>query len=84
MIQYNTLNTNLTNSELKKLKSWIKSGTEVTLNLSSKLIGNSNNETNFPHNLLLTDMEVSRICKVFANASSANTKLSKTKFSKIS
>ena len=26
-------------------------------NLSSNLIGNSNNETNFPHKLLLTDTQ---------------------------
>ena len=36
----------------------IKNGTEVTLNLSSNLIGNSNDETNFPHKLLLTNTQV--------------------------
>ena len=41
------------NSQLNKLKSGIKTGTEVTLNLSSNLIGNANDETNFPHKLLL-------------------------------
>ena len=40
------------NSQLNKLKSGIKTGTEVTLNLSSNLIGKAN-ETNFPHKLLL-------------------------------
>ena len=47
MIHYNTLNVKLSNSQLNKLKSKIKNGTEVTLNLSSNLIGNSNDETNF-------------------------------------
>ena len=49
MTQYNTLTVKLSNSQLNKLKSWIKLGTEVTLNLSSNLMGNSNNATNFPH-----------------------------------
>ena len=38
-------------SQLNKLKCGIKNGTEVTLNLSSNLIGNSNDETNF-HKLI--------------------------------
>ena len=49
MTQYNTLTVKLSNSQLNKLKSWIKLGTEVTLNLSSNLMGNSNNAANFPH-----------------------------------
>ena len=36
-----------------------------------------NNETNFPHELLLTDRQVSNICKSFANNSSTDIKLSK-------
>ena len=47
MTQYNTLNIKLSNSQLNELKSAIKYGTEVTLSLSSNLIGNSNDETNF-------------------------------------
>ena len=42
-----------------------------------------NNETNFPHELLLTDRQVSNICKAFANNSSIDIKLSKTQLSKI-
>ena len=83
MTQYNTLNVKLSNSQLNKLKPAIKNGTEVTLNLSSNLIGNSNDETNFPHKLLLSDTQVSKIRKTFANGSSANIKFSKTKLSKM-
>ena len=36
----------------------IKNGTEVTLNLSSNIIENSNDENNFPHKLLLTNTQV--------------------------
>ena len=39
MTKYNTLNVKLSNSQLHKLKPEIKNGTEVTLNLSSNLIG---------------------------------------------
>ena len=44
------LSVKLSNSELNKLKSGIKIGTKVTLNFSSNLVRNSNNEINFPHN----------------------------------
>ena len=54
MTQYNTLNVKLSKSQLNKLKSAIKNGTEVTLNLSSNLIGDSYDETNFPYKSLLT------------------------------
>ena len=56
MIQYNTLNSKLSNSQLNKLKSGIKNGTEVALNLSSNEIGNSYDETNFLHKLYLTNI----------------------------
>ena len=69
MTQYN-INVNLFNSQLNKLKSRIKKkGTEVTLNLSSNVIGDVNGETNFPHNLLLTDRQDSRLRKALANNS---------------
>ena len=56
MTQYNTLNVKLSDSQLNKLKPAIKNWTKVTLNLSSTLIQSSNDETNFPHKLLLTDI----------------------------
>ena len=49
MTRYNTLNVKLSNSQLNKLKSEIKSGTEMILNVLLKLIGNYNDETNFSH-----------------------------------
>ena len=63
MTQYNSLNV----SQLNKLKSAIKSKTEVVLRLSSNIIGNSNDETNFPHELLLTNRQVANLHKAFAN-----------------
>ena len=83
MTQYNTLNVKLSNSKLNKLKSAIKKGTDVTLNLSSNLVASANDETNFPHKSLLTNTQVSKIRKAFANVSSANIKFSKTHLSRI-
>ena len=83
MTQYDTLNVKFSNSQLNKLKSAIIYGTEVTLHLSSNFIGNSNDKNNFPHKILLTDTQFSKIRKAFENDSSANIKYSKTKFSKI-
>ena len=77
MTQYNTLNVKLSNSQLNKLKSGIKNGTELILNLSSNVVGSSNDKTNFPHKLLLTIAQVSRIRKAFANSLQANIKFSK-------
>ena len=67
MTQYNSLNVKLSNSQLNKLKSAIKNETEVVLRLSSNMIGNSDDETNFPHELLLTNRQVANLCKAFAN-----------------
>ena len=83
MTQYNILNVKLSNPQLNKLKSGTKNGTEVTLNLSSKVISNSDDETYFLNKLLLTDTQVSKLRKVFVNNSSANKKLSETQLSKI-
>ena len=81
MTQYNSLNVKLSNSQLNKFKSAIKNETEVVLRLSSNMIGD--NEANFPHQLLLTNKQVSNLHKAFANNSSANIKLSKTLLSKM-
>ena len=78
MIQYNTLNVNLSKSQLNKLKSGIKNSIGVTINLSSNMIGDFNDETYFSHKLLLTATQVLRVYKIFENGLSANIKLLKT------
>ena len=52
-------------------------------NFKSSLIGNSNNKSNFPHKLLLTNTQVSKLPKTFENKASANIKLWKTNLPKI-
>ena len=66
MTQYNTVNIQLSKSQLNKLKSGIKNGTQATINLSKNVIGDSNDETNLPHKLLSTNMQISKIHKTFA------------------
>ena len=74
MTQYNTLNVKLSDSQFHKLKSEIINSTVVTLNLASNLISYSNDETNyFLYKLLLTNTQVPRLQKTFANDSSAKT-----------
>ena len=73
MTQYNSLNVKLSNSQLNILKSAIKIETEVVLTLSSNMTGD--NETNFPHKLLLTNRQVANLRKAFANHLSTDIKL---------
>ena len=51
MTQYNTWN--------------VKYETQVTLNVSSNVIGDFNDDTNFPNTLLLIDTKIPRLCKAF-------------------
>ena len=83
MTQYNSLNVNLSNSQLNKLKSAIKNETDVVLRLSSNMIGNSDDNTNFPHELLLTNRQVSNLRKAFSKNTSTDIKLSNSQLSKM-
>ena len=47
------------------------------------MVGNSGDNTNFPHELLLTNRQVANIRKTFAKNTSTDIKLSKTQLSKI-
>ena len=83
MTQYNSLNVKLSNSQLNKLKSLTKNEREVALRLSSNMVRNSDDETNFPHKLLLTNRQVANLGIAFANYLSTDIKLSKTQLSRI-
>ena len=67
MTQYNSLNVKLSNSQFNKSKSAVKNETDVVLRLSSNMIGDSDDEVNFPHKLLLTNRQVTNVRKAFAN-----------------
>ena len=81
MTQCNSLNLKLSNSLLNKLKSAIKN--ETVMWSSSNMIGNSDDETNFPHKLLLTNRQVANIRKAIANHTSTDIKLSKSQLTKM-
>ena len=83
MTQHNGVNVKLSNSQVNKLKSAIKNENHVVRRLSPNMIGDSNDQTNFPHELLLTDRQVSSIRKAFSNNSSVDIKFSKTRLSKM-
>ena len=55
MTQYNTLNVRLPNLQANKLRFGIKNATEITWNISSNVIGDSN------------DKQVLKFCKAVAN-----------------
>ena len=83
MTQYNSLNVKLSKSKLNELKSTIKNGTDVILRLPSNMIGNSDDEANFPYKLLLTNRQAAKIRKAFSNHTSTDIKLSKTQLTKM-
>ena len=76
MTQYNTLHVKFFIAQINKLKSGITNGNEITLKISSNIVGDSNDENYFPHKLSLTNKHV-------ANNSSVNMKSSKTQLHKI-
>ena len=80
MTQYNSLNVKLSNSQLSKLKSAIKNENDVVLRLSSNMVGNSNDNINFPYELLLTNRQVANIRKAFTKNTSIDIKLSKLNY----
>ena len=73
----------MSNSQLNKLKSAIKNGINVISRLSSNLIGNSDDDANFPHKLLLTNRQVANIRKAFANHTSTDINVSKAQLTKM-
>ena len=73
MTQYNSLNVKLSNSQF----------TDVVLRLSLNMIDNSDNKTNFPHEVLLTNRQVANLREAFASRTSTDIKLSKTQLSKM-
>ena len=83
MTKYNRVNLKLSTSQLNKLKSAVKNENDVVTRLSLNMIDDPNDKTNFPHELLLTSRQVSRIHKAFANNSSVDIKYSKAQLSKM-
>ena len=79
MVEYNTVNATLSDSQLNKLKSAVKNKPGTTLRMSAKMF----NGNNLPHELLLTTRQTIKLRNAIANNMSTNIKLSKGQISKI-
>ena len=79
MVEYNTVNAKLLNSQLNKLKSEVKNNKTTTLKLNAKMF----NGNNLPHELLLTIKQTTKLRNAIENNISTDKKLSKAKISKI-
>ena len=62
----------LSNLQINKSKLAAKNAWKVTLRLSSNMICNTTDQTNFPDKLLLLDAQVSKLCRDLSYNSSAN------------
>ena len=80
MVEYNTVNAKLSNSQLNKLKRTVKKNEGTTLRISARMF----NSDNLPHKLLLTTRQTSKLRNEIGNNMSTDIKLSKAQISKIS
>ena len=72
MTQCKRINVKVSNSQLHKLKLTATNAEEVTLSLSSSMIGSTTDDTTFLHKLSLAQRQVSSICMVFVYNFSAS------------
>ena len=77
MVEYNTVNTKLSNSQLNRLKSAVKNKQGTTLRMNDGMF----NGNNLPHELLLTKGQTTK--QHIENNMSTDIKLSKAQISKI-
>ena len=79
MVEYNTVNAKLSNSQLNKLKSAIKSNQGTTLRMNARMVS----ANNLPHELLLTTRQTTKLRNAIENNMSTDIKLSKAQISQI-
>ena len=79
MVEYNTVNAKLSNSQLNKLKTAVEYNKGATLRISAKMF----NSGNLPHELLLTTRQTTRLRNAIENNMSTDIKLGKAQISKI-
>ena len=79
MVEYNTVNAKLSNSQLNKLKSAVKNKQRTTLRMNAKMF----NGNNLPHELLLTTRQTTKLRNAIKDNLQTDIKLSKAQISKI-
>ena len=79
MVEYNTINAKLSNSQLNKLKNTAKNRQRTTLRMNARMLS----ANNLPHELLLTTRQTTKLRNAIENNMSTDIKLSKAQISKI-
>ena len=79
MVEYNTINAKLSDSQLNKLKSAVKNKQGRTLRINARMVS----ICNLPHELLLTTRQTTKLRNAIKNNISTDIKLSKAHISKI-
>ena len=79
MVEYSKVNVRLSGTRLKKPKTAVKNKTGKTLRINLKMF----NGNNFPHELLLTRRQKTKLRNALSNNMSTDLKLSKAQISKI-
>ena len=79
MVEYSKANVNLTDTQLKKLKTSVKNKTGIALRVSLKMLDGND----LPYELLLTTKQKTKLRNAFNNNLSTDIKLSKAQNSKI-
>ena len=79
MVEYNTVNVKLSNSQLNKLESAVKSKQGTTLRIVAEMFSGNN----LPHELLLTSRQITKLRNNIENNLQTDIKLSKAQISKI-
>ena len=79
MNEYSTVNVKLTDTQLKKLKTDVKSKTGITLRMSLKMIDRNIQR----HELFVTTRQKTNLRNAFNNSLSADLKLTKAQISEI-
>ena len=79
MVEYNTVNAKLSNSQLNKLQGAVKTRQRTTLRVNTRMFS----ANNLPHELLLTTRQTTKLRNAIENNMSTDIKLSKAQISKI-
>ena len=79
MVEYNTINAKLLNSQLNKLKTAVKNKQGTTLRVNARMF----NRNNLPHELFLTTRQTTKLINAIKNNMSTHIKLSKVQIFKI-
>ena len=79
MVEYNTVNAKLSDSQLNKLKSAVKIKQRNTFKMNARIFS----ANNLPHEFLLTTRQTTKLRNAIENNMSTDIKLSKAEISKI-